>query len=319
MLPGLRSRRRSSLYNLARAPATKRATLLIALNNPELFCTSIKYIPRCDAWQVVHGLDNAFRARVRYATHSGGQAVAEFAERIKPRAQYVDEAIELALASKWTEAVQVNRGIMDRFGPDEDTLNRLGKAYTELGQPENGIDAYKSTLKLNPVNPIAVKNLAKLQALRGGQPVPTSKAKVNVDAFIEETGKTALTALHLHAEGDPCSKVSGGDPVKLIAAGDTMNVETARGIYLGHLEHALGRRLIKFLEGGNRYSGAVASCDAAGVKVIVRETYQDPKFFGRPSFPIKKSGRDEFRPYAKDSLLNRAADAEEAEGDGEEA
>ena len=243
--------------------------------------------------------------------------MAEFAERIKPRAQYVDEAIELALASKWTEAVQVNRGVMDRFGPDEDTLNRLGKAYTELGQLDNAIEAYRGTLKLNPVNPIAQKNLAKLQALRGGQPVPASKAKVDIDAFIEETGKTSLTALHVHSEGDPCSKVSGGDPVKLIVAGDTINVETARGVYLGHLEHALGRRLIKFLEGGNRYSGAVATCDAGGVKVIVRETYQDPKFFGRPSFPIKK-GRDEFRPYAKESLLTRSADAEEVEEDDEE-
>src|SRR5437879_12769445 len=127
---------------------------------------------------------------------------------------------------------------MDRFGPDEDTLTRLGKAYTELGQPENAIDAYKSTLKLNPLNPIAVKNLAKLQALRGGQSVPTSKAKVNVDAFIEETGKTALTALHLHAEGDPCAKVSGGDPVTLIVAGDTMNAETSRRSYLAHPDHA---------------------------------------------------------------------------------
>src|SRR5216684_3056866 len=208
---------------------------------------------------------------------SGGQAMAEFAERIKPRAQYVDEAIELALANRWVEAVQVNRGIMDRFGPDEDTLNRLGKAYTELGQLNDATEAYKSTLKMNPVNPIAVKNLSKLQALRGGQPVPTSKAKVDVDAFIEETGKTSLTALHVHAEGDPCSKVAGGDPVKLIVAGDTMNVETARGIYLGHLEHALGR----------------------------------------PSFPIKR-GRDEFRPYAKESLLTRNADVEETEEDGEE-
>jgi len=243
--------------------------------------------------------------------------MAEFAERIKPRAQYVDEAIELALANRWVEAVQVNRGIMDRFGPDEDTLNRLGKAYTELGQLPEATDAYKGTLKMNPVNPIAVKNLSKLQALRGGQPVPTSKAKVDVDAFIEETGKTSLTALHVHAEGDPCSKVAGGDPVKLIVAGDTMNVETSRGIYLGHLEHALGRRLIKFLEGGNRYSGAVATCDGGAVKIIVRETYQDPKFFGRPSFPIKR-GRDEFRPYAKESLLTRNADVEETEEDGEE-
>ena len=243
--------------------------------------------------------------------------MAEFAERIKPRAQYVDEAIELALASRWAEAVQVNRGIMDRFGPDEDTLNRLGKAYTELGQLNEAIEAYQSTLRMNPVNPIALKNLSKLQALRGGQPVPTSKAKVDVDAFIEETGKTSLTALHVHAEGDPCSKVAGGDPVKLIVAGDTMNVETARGVYLGHLEHALGRRLIKFLEGGNRYSGAVATCEGGAVKIIVRETYQDPKFFGRPSFPIKR-GRDEFRPYAKESLLTRNADVEEAEEDGEE-
>ena len=244
--------------------------------------------------------------------------MAEFAERIKPRAQYVDEAIELALASRWVEAVQVNRGIMDRFGPDEDTLNRLGKAYTELGQPQDAIEAYKSALKMNPVNPIAAKNLAKLQAYRGGQPVPTSKTKVDVDAFIEETGKTVLTALHVHAEGDPCSKVAGGDPVKLMVAGDTMNVETAGGVSLGHLEHALGRRLIKFLEGGNRYSGAVATCEGGAIKIIVRETYQDPKFFGRPSFPIKKAGRDEFRPYAKESLLTRNAEAEETEEDGEE-
>ena len=75
--------------------------------------------------------------------------------------------------------------------------------------------------------------------------------------------------------------------------------------------------MIKFLEGGNRYSGAVATCEGGAVKIIVRETYQDPKFFGRPSFTIKKS-RDEFRPYAKESLLTRAADVEEAEEDGEE-
>src|SRR5207244_2060164 len=177
------------------------------------------------------------------------------------RAKAVDDpAVELALANRWTEAVQVNRGIIDRFGPDEDTLNRLGKAYTELGQLDDAIEAYKSTLKMNPVNPIAVKNLAKLQALRGSQPVPASKTKVDVDAFIEETGKTTLTALHVHAEGDPCSKVSGGDPVRLIVDGDTMNVETDRGGYLGHPAQALARRLTQSPQGGTRHSAAVATC-----------------------------------------------------------
>src|SRR5438445_9027800 len=206
---------------------------------------------------------------------------------------------------------------MDRFGRDEETLNRLGQAHTDLGQLNDATEAYKVTLKMYPVNASAVKNLGKLRAMRRGQHVPTSKVKVDVDAFIEETGKTSLTALHVHGEGDPCSKVAGGDPVKLIVAGDTMNVETARGIHLGHLDHALGRRLIKFLEGGNRYSGAVATCEGGAVKIIVRETYQDPKFFGRPSFTIKR-GRDEFRPYAKESLLTRHAEAEETEEHGEQ-
>jgi hypothetical protein len=244
--------------------------------------------------------------------------LAEFAERVKPRAQYVDEAIAAALAGRWTEAVELNRTIIDRFGADEDTLNRLGKAHTELGQLDEAQEAYESALKLNPSNQIAQKNLAKLAALRTAKTPPAAaKVKVDVDAFIEETGKTALTQLHVHVDGDPCTKVAGGDPVKLTAAGDTMNVETSRGVSLGHLEHALGRRLIKLIEGGNQYSGAVATCDGGAVRIILRETYQDPKFYGKPSFPVKK-GREEFRPYAKESLLTRATEVEEVEEDGEE-
>jgi tetratricopeptide (TPR) repeat protein len=241
--------------------------------------------------------------------------LAEFAERTKPRAQFVEEAIELALASKWAEAVQLNRSMVDRFGPDEDTLNRLGKAYSELGQIDEAVEAYEGTLKLNPVNPIAQKNISRLQSVRDGKAaLPGARVKVDVDAFIEETGKTTLTALYMHADagGDPCSKVHGGDPVKLIQDGDTLNVESIRGVSLGHLEPGLGRRLIKFINGGNKYSGAVATCDASGIKIIIRETYQDPKFFGKPSFPIKK-GREEFRPYAKESLISRTTEIEDEE------
>src|SRR5438067_11467012 len=96
-------------------------------------------------------LDNGFGARVGYTRIPGGHSLAEFAERIKPRAQYVDEAIELALANRWTEAVQVNRGISGRSGPDDDTLSRLGKAYTGLGQLDDAIEAYKSSRRSDPV------------------------------------------------------------------------------------------------------------------------------------------------------------------------
>jgi hypothetical protein len=41
------------------------------------------------------------------------------------------------------------------------------------------------------------------------------------------------------------------------------------------------------------------------VKLIVRETHQDPRFAGKPSFPMRRKREVEFRPYAKESLINR--------------
>jgi hypothetical protein len=76
-------------------------------------------------------------------------------------------------------------------------------------------------------------------------------------------------------------------------------------VRLGLLEAKLARRLTKFMRGGNRYQAGVTSCDGSTVKLIVRETYQDPRFAGKPSFPMKRKREVEFRPYTKESLLAR--------------
>jgi hypothetical protein len=53
--------------------------------------------------------------------------------------------------------------------------------------------------------------------------------------------------------------------------------------------------------------------------LIIRETYQDPRNAGKPSFPMRRKREVEFRPYAKESLIPRDIDAfdDEAE-EGEE-
>jgi hypothetical protein len=242
--------------------------------------------------------------------------VAQPAERIKPKAMLVEEAIELALASKWSEAASINRTIIERFGPDEETYNRLGKAYTELSKIPEAVKAYDGTLKLNPLNPIALKNKAKLKAL-GDQKagVPAAQGKVDPTLFVEEMGKTVVTPVQVPANGEATAKVVPGDQVRLVPAGDALNVETVRGVVLGQVEPVLGRRLTKFLDGGNRYTGAVASVAGTAIKIIIREVYQDPQFVGKPSFPLKRHRDTEFRPYAKESLLvhdaDRATDDEE--------
>ena len=58
----------------------------------------------------------------------------EAGEHLKPRSQYTDEAVQLAIAGKWDDAVKLNRFIVESFGADEETQNRLGKALSELGK-----------------------------------------------------------------------------------------------------------------------------------------------------------------------------------------
>jgi hypothetical protein len=94
--------------------------------------------------------------------------------------------------------------------------------------------------------------------------------------------------------------------------------ETSRGVKLGTLEAKLARRLIKFMRGGNRYQGGVTACDGSTVKLIVRETYQDLKFAGKPSFPMRRKREVEFRPYTKESLLSREVEVFAGEDDDEE-
>jgi tetratricopeptide (TPR) repeat protein len=230
-------------------------------------------------------------------------------EPSKPKSAYVEEAVQLAVEGRWDDAVEVNRFIIDNFGADEGAQNRLGKALTELGRLEEAKIAYDTSLAINPMNPVARKNAVKLEslintkeALRGGT------VKVDLNLFVEEMGKTTTTTLRAAAE-NVCSKVAPGDIAELRVDGDVIEVDTVRGVRLGSLEPKLARRLLRFVQGGNRYQAGITSCDGSTVKVIVRETYQDAKFAGKPSFPIVRKREAEFRPYSRESLVTRETEA----------
>jgi tetratricopeptide (TPR) repeat protein len=240
-------------------------------------------------------------------------------EHLKPRSQYVDDAIRLAMESKWEEAVDVNRTIVDNFGPDDQTHNRLGKALTELGRLEEAREHYDMSLKLNPYNTVAKKNRAKLEVLiHHKDDIKSGAAKVDLNLFVEEMGKTVISGLEAVADPDLCDKVVAGDVAELRIEGDGIAVETVRGVRLGQLEAKLARRIIKFMQGGNRYQAGVTSCDDSQIRVIIRETYQDPKFAGKPSFPMRQKRDVAFRPYAREALIQRDVEVYTGEDEDEE-
>jgi hypothetical protein len=242
----------------------------------------------------------------------------ESGEHLKPRSQYADDAVQLAIAGKWDDAVKLNKFIIDSFGADEETQNRLGKALSELGKLKDAKSAYEGALKINPMNSIAKKNAARINTLlHQKEGLKVGGTRVDLNLFVEEMGKTIITNLE-NSASDICSKVAAGDVAELKIEGDGIAPETSRGVRLGLLEAKLARRLIKFMRGGNRYQAGVTSCDGNTVKLIVRETYQDPHFAGKPSFPMRRKREVEFRPYTKESLLAREVEvfAEDEDEEG---
>ena len=241
-------------------------------------------------------------------------------ERVKPRGMFVEEAIQLALESRWTEALAVNQALVERYGSDEDTLNRIGKALTELGQREEALESYSSSLQLNPLNLIAQKNVRKLTAmLESKGMVAGSAAAIDVELFTEEPGKSALTVLSAPSRSATVA-IAPGDVVELYREGMTLRAQTSRGVSLGEVDTKIARRLIPLMETGNRYSAAVARLDEQNVEIILREVYQAAENARKSSFPLAKGGRrEEFRPYAKDSLLAaREVDTSPIGDDGDE-
>lgn len=225
-------------------------------------------------------------------------------EKVQATRREAERAIQLAMASRWEEAVSVNRAIINLSPNDADSFNRLGKALMELGRQSEAKKAYKKTLELDANNQIARKNLDRLNALAKAGGAQADTAQMDPSIFIEETGRSTITMLQATASS-VLATLKAGDGVELHPRGNSLAVETAGGDFVGAVEPKLGLRLIKLIDGGNQYAAAVTSINADECRIIIKETYQDPGQIGRPSFPAS-SASESLRPYTKESLLRRA-------------
>lgn len=232
-------------------------------------------------------------------------------EKARLKKQWTDLAIQQALASQWEEAVITNRNILNLFPSEPEAYNRLGKAYSELGQYAEARQAYTQTLKYSPDNTIARKNLERLAQLQE-EPVliHTGAERIDPRLFIEETGKTGTTDLINLAPSSVLAKVGVGDKVQLHVMGHTILVRNSAGEDIGQIEPRLANRLINFMEGGNRYAAAILAMENGQVRLIIREEYQHPSMFGKVSFP-SQGGGDTIRAYIKDTMVRYDREDEE--------
>jgi tetratricopeptide (TPR) repeat protein len=224
--------------------------------------------------------------------------------------QGAEQAIQLAIESKWEEAATLNRSILEAQPEDVDTWNRLGKSLLELGRYREAHEAYARSIALDPVNQIAKRNLERLDGLQdAAAPRREGVAKVAQDLFIEEVGKSGTTVLRA-APRELLAALTAGDEVYLKPDEDVLQIANAGGDVLGSVEPKLGLRLLRLIHGGNQYAAAVKSLGDTDVEVIIKETYRDPSQT-RLSFPA--IGDQAVRPYIKESLLRLGANDDDDE------
>ncbi|MBI4328878.1 MAG: tetratricopeptide repeat protein [Chloroflexi bacterium] len=238
-------------------------------------------------------------------------------EAISPKEQR-ERAISLALLGLWEEAEQVNRELLESFPEDIEAHKRLGKALMELGRDKEARGAFEKALAFNPGDPVARRNLAKLQR-QGKNDGASLRARTPTlpNLFIEEIGKSAATPLIDLAPRPVLARTGAGKLVRLLPRRDRLVVETVQGQYLGRVEPRTAKRLLELMALGNKYAAAVLSASDDHLRIIIKETFQHPNAKARLSFPTRQP--DDFRPYASRRLLQygdeetEKAGAEEAE------
>lgn len=250
--------------------------------------------------------------------------IRESEERTRIRRDGAREATALATWGRWEEAVQANQSILSLFPSDDEALNRLGKALSELGRYAEARAAFSQALEISPTNTIARKNLDRLAYLGESLP-PKRMDRPAPHLFIAENGKTCVTPLSQLAPNKVLAKVSAGQRVDLCVQGSFIVVEAPSGEYVGQIEPRLTKRFLRLIDGGNRYVAAVASVGESNISVIIREIYQHSTMVGVVSFPTRTEGYvatyvevsdEELEDEAGDNALAQGwgtADPEDAE------
>lgn len=192
------------------------------------------------------------------------------------------QAIQIALTGNWDQAIALNEEILKEDPLDIDTLNRLAFAYTALGKLKDAKDMYQRVLDIDPANPIAQKNLKKLSNVAATKiKVPTS---ISTNMFLEESGKTKIVTLINTAPTQVIRTLQVGQTVNLCIKRLKIFVQDEQKTFIGMLPEDLGKRLIKFMEGGNEYCAYVKSAEEHDVVIFLKESKRALKFKNQPTF-----------------------------------
>lgn len=191
-----------------------------------------------------------------------------------------NQAIAATLSGNWDQAIELNKSILKENPNDVEALNRMALAYMIIGKQKSAKSAYQKVLELDPLNSIAIKNLQKLRGdSDNGGPI---NLQVN-NIFLEENGKTKVVDLINLAQSEVLLSLQTGQSVDLSVKRLKIFISHGKK-YIGVLPDDIGKRLIKFINGGNKYEVFIKSSANQTCTIFIREVKRVSKFKDQPSF-----------------------------------
>lgn len=227
-----------------------------------------------------------------------------------------EQSILAALEAEWPRAIELNKKILEAVPDDVEARNRLGRAHLEQGKLDDAKAAFAEVLKLEPNNPIALRNQARIASLVEHKTKPhLTKTRTQSRLFIEDMGKTGILRLMNPAPPHVLFKYSPGADAQLRESSGLIAVHAADGEMLGFLEPKVGRRLLELLKSGNQYVVALVANDQVNPRVAIRETFQSAENAHRISFPgHHRPAETKERAYIKGTFF-RLGDDEDGSDD----
>lgn len=191
-----------------------------------------------------------------------------------------DKAIKAALSGDWETAVEINLEILSTSPQNIQALNRLGRAYTELGQKEAASDAYKQVLKIDKYDSIASKNLKLLPH----QKFNLSSVILADENFIELPGITKSTQLIKVASRDILLSLSCKQKLIFVPKTRLVSVQTEDKVSIGCLPDDISLKIIELMKSGYEYAVCLKGASDKGATIFIRELKRPKRASATPSF-----------------------------------
>lgn len=198
-------------------------------------------------------------------------------------------AIDAALDSRWDEALKLNRRIIKVDPQNVDALARLARVYMEMGRCNLAKKYYSEVVKIDPYNPIALKNLKIIKSFKfngnsNGYIHTNGSAKLSASLFLQEPGKTKIVNLLKVAEPQKLSQAYCGMLVEMMIKNRKITIVDTNKNYLGVLPDDISHHLLRLLKGGNKYDLFIKSIKVNGLAVLIKEAFRSKRFKNQPSF-----------------------------------